>query len=628
MHHNKDIKIICATGVRGEFGYQGGLPWDRIPEDLKNFKKITTEVVQNSSNEKDMPPLLMNAVIMGRKTWESIPLTSRPLPGRFNIVVSSQSSLTANSTREPYCIAASVKDAVRAANENEQVQTIFVIGGVDLIRKCAKTFPTFCKELIHTTVYGEFKADLFFNYEETQQFFSISKKVEHFCDNTGRLIFTTRWWSTSQDILDKLSNIISQGTATAGMSSMYEMSSKVSFEKSEQMHVMPRVCRDFYSKSYGMEHCVHSPDCSDYHSILYHFPTLEKIKQQMDGMLHLDAEGEPSSSTTVPTSSRMLFPLTFGKIDNTRIQLPTSSEWSLNWASPSNKFDGVDEERQYQRLVSEIIATGSKRMDRTQVGTIALFGQQMKFSLRNGSFPLLTTKKMPFGCIAKELLWFISGSTDSKVLAKQGVRIWDANGSREALDSLGFIEREEGDLGPVYGHQWRHFGAKYVDCHTDYTGQGIDQLAECIRKIKETPFDRRIVMSAWNPSDIGMMALPPCHMFCQFFVADGELSCLMYQRSADMGLGVPFNIASYALLTAMIAHVCDLLPGDFYHMIGDAHVYSNHVDALTKQLCRTPRGFPKLYFKREVTNIDDFKFEDFEIEGYNPHPAIAMKMAL
>jgi thymidylate synthase len=190
--------------------------------------------------------------------------------------------------------------------------------------------------------------------------------------------------------------------------------------------------------------------------------------------------------------------------------------------------------------------------------------------------------------------------------------------------------REVGDLGPVYGFQWRHFGAKYVDMHTDYTGQGFDQLADCIHKIIHTPEDRRIVMSAWNPADLELMALPPCHMFCQFFVdtEQNEVSCQMYQRSADMGLGVPFNIASYALLTHLIAHVTGRKAGDFVHTIGDAHIYLNHVDALQEQLQREPRAFPKLHIHSDKKAIDEIEYSDLELIGYNPHKAISMKMAV
>ena len=185
-------------------------------------------------------------------------------------------------------------------------------------------------------------------------------------------------------------------------------------------------------------------------------------------------------------------------------------------------------------------------------GTLAKFGCQMRFNLRNDRFPLLTTKRVFWRGVAEELLWFISGKTDAKTLQDKDIHIWDGNGSRAYLDSIGLAQREEGDLGPVYGFQWRHFGAKYVDMHTDYTGQGVDQLAELIKAIKTKPYDRRLILSAWNPAALPEMALPPCHMFAQFFVADGELSCQMYQRSCDMGLGVPFNIASYALLTRCV----------------------------------------------------------------------------
>ncbi|XXQ32675.1 Bifunctional dihydrofolate reductase-thymidylate synthase [Plasmodiophora brassicae] len=286
------------------------------------------------------------------------------------------------------------------------------------------------------------------------------------------------------------------------------------------------------------------------------------------------------------------------------------------------------DEDQYLDLVRRILDSGVSRTDRTGVGTVAVFGAQMRFDLRNGQFPLLTTKRVFWRGVAEELLWFISGCTDGEVLSAKGIRIWDGNGSREFLDRLGFHDRRPGDLGPVYGFQWRHFGAKYATCDADYAGQGIDQLAQVIEMIKTQPDSRRIIMTAWNPSDLHLMVLPPCHMFCQFFVNDGELSCLLYQRSCDMGLGVPFNIASYALLTRLIAHVCGLKAGELIHTLGDAHVYMNHVDALKEQLKRTPRPFPTLTINSSTTSIDGFKFEDVHLDGYNPYPAIKMDMAV
>lgn len=271
--------------------------------------------------------------------------------------------------------------------------------------------------------------------------------------------------------------------------------------------------------------------------------------------------------------------------------------------------------------------SGVTRGDRTGVGTISIFGAQMRFDLRN-QFPLLTTKRVFWRAVAEELLWFIKGSTDAKLLQAKNIRIWDGNSTREFLDASGFQDREVGDLGPVYGFQWRHFGAEYGTSNDDYTGKGIDQLKEIIERIKVNPTDRRIIMTAWNPVQIPQMALPPCHCLAQFYVSNGELSCQLYQRSADMGLGVPFNIASYALLTYMIAHVTNLTPGDFIHTLGDTHVYLNHVGPLKEQLERTPRPFPQLKFKRQVTDIDNFQFEDFEVIGYDPYPTIKMEMAV
>lgn len=216
------------------------------------------------------------------------------------------------------------------------------------------------------------------------------------------------------------------------------------------------------------------------------------------------------------------------------------------------------EEYQYLNHIKNIIQKGVKREDRTGVGTFSIFGAQMRYTLRDNIFPLLTTKRVFWRGVVEELLWFIRGSTNAFELSQKNVHIWDANSTREFLDSVGLKDREEGDLGPIYGFQWRHFGAEYKDIHTDYKNKGIDQLAHIINTIKTKPTDRRIIMCAWNPVDIPEMALPPCHCLVQFYVANDELSCQLYQRSADMGLGVPFNIASYALLTYMIAHVTGL----------------------------------------------------------------------
>ncbi|KAF2002310.1 thymidylate synthase [Amniculicola lignicola CBS 123094] len=309
------------------------------------------------------------------------------------------------------------------------------------------------------------------------------------------------------------------------------------------------------------------------------------------------------------------------------------------------------EEYQYLDLIRDILRDGEHRPDRTGTGTYSIFApSQMKFTLSRPStnpsqppeliLPLLTTKRVFLRAVVGELLWFIEGCTSSKPLSEAGIKIWDGNGSRAFLDNVGLAHHEEGDLGPVYGFQWRHFGAEYKGCDADYTGQGVDQLAEVIDKLKNKPYDRRIILSAWNPADLKKMALPPCHMFAQFYVSfprgkEGEekprgvLHSILYQRSCDMGLGVPFNIASYALLTHMLAHVCDLTPGTFTHTMGDAHVYLDHVDALKVQLEREPKDFPTLNIKRELGgSIDGWKAEELEVVGYSPHKTIAMKMSV
>ena len=321
-------------------------------------------------------------------------------------------------------------------------------------------------------------------------------------------------------------------------------------------------------------------------------------------------------------------------------------------ANGTTKDNHNHEEYQYLNLIRDILEHGEHRPDRTGTGTYSIFAPaQMKFSLSRSSsdptappeliLPLLTTKRVFLRAVIGELLWFIAGSTHYKSLQEAGIKIWDGNGSRTYLDSVGLSHHEEGDLGPVYGFQWRHFGAEYKGHDADYTGQGVDQLAEVIDKLKNRPYDRRIILSAWNPADLKKMALPPCHMFAQFYVSfprqkEGEkekprgvLHSLLYQRSCDMGLGVPFNIASYALLTHMLAHVCDLTPGTFTHTMGDAHVYCDHVDAVKVQLEREPRDFPTLKINRNAGgSIDGWKAEELEVLGYKPHGAIAMKMSV
>lgn len=263
--------------------------------------------------------------------------------------------------------------------------------------------------------------------------------------------------------------------------------------------------------------------------------------------------------------------------------------------------------KQYLDLLHRVMEEGTLKSDRTGTGTKSVFGHQMRFNLADG-FPCLTTKKLHLKSIIYELLWFLKGDTNVHYLQEHGVRIWN-----EWAD-------ENGDLGHIYGYQWRSW--------PDYKGGHIDQLAEVIRQIKETPDSRRMIVSAWNVADLGVMNLPPCHLLFQFYVADGRLSLQLYQRSADTFLGVPFNIASYALLLQMTAQVCGLVPGDFVHTTGDTHLYLNHLDQARLQLTRTPRPLPTMKINPDVKDLFSFRYEDFELEGYDPYPHIPAKVSV
>ena len=287
----------------------------------------------------------------------------------------------------------------------------------------------------------------------------------------------------------------------------------------------------------------------------------------------------------------------------------------------------VHDENQYLGLIKDVLAEGVMTAGRNG-GTKAVYGAAMHFSLENGRLPLLTTKRVAWKTCLKELLWFIKGSTSNEELRNNGVHIWDGNGSREFLDSRGLTHLAENDLGPVYGHQWRHFNAAYTDCQTDYSGKGVDQLQYVIDCLKdpEQRSSRRIVMSAWNPCQLDEMALPPCHVLCQFNVLGDKLSCSLYQRSGDIGLGVPFNIASYSFLTHLLAKHCGLVAHEFVYFLGNAHIYDDHFDALEEQIKRSPKSFPTISIARQCESIDEYKMEDFVVEGYEPHGKIVMEM--
>ncbi|KAG4212731.1 hypothetical protein ERO13_A01G004300v2 [Gossypium hirsutum] len=495
--------VVAATKDMG-VGKDGKLPW-KLPSDLKFFKDIT--LTTSDSGKK-------NAVIMGRKTWESIPLKNRPLPGCLNVVLTRSGSFDI-ATAENVVICGSMTSALELLAASPyclSIEKVFVIGGGQIFRESLNAAG--CDAIHITEIETNIECDTFMPAIDTavfQPWYSSFPMVE----NDIRYCFTT--------------------------------------------YVRVRTS------------------------------TVEHLCQNCD--LVVDKKSDT------------------GKFEVKKFSF-----------LPKMIFH-KHEEYLYLNMIQDIISGGNLKDDRTGTGTLSKFGCQKVF----------------WRGVVEELLWFISGSTNAKVLQEKGIHIWDGNASRDFLDSIGLTSREEGDLGPVYGFQWRHFGARYTDMHADYTGQGFDQLLDAIDKIKNNPNDRRIILSAWNPSDLKLMALPPCHMFAQFYVANEELSCQMYQRSADMGLGVPFNIASYALLTCMIAHVCDLIPGDFIHVLGDTHVYSTHVRPLQEQLQKLPKPFPHfsyhigmqiLKINPEKKNIDSFVASDFKLIGYDPHEKIEMKMAV
>ncbi|GMP51198.1 hypothetical protein CsSME_00017529 [Camellia sinensis var. sinensis] len=467
----------------------------------------TYQVVVAATQNMGIDPVKKNAVIMGRKTWESIPLEHRPLPGRLNVVLTRSGSFdiaTAENAVICGCMGSAL-ELLAASPYCLSIEKVFVIGGGQILRE-ALNAPG-C-DAIHIT------------------------EIDTFIPAVDMSVFLP--WYSSFPLVEN--------------------------------------------------------------NICYSFTTYVRVK---------NITIEPLSQANGLKSDNSL---NFDKFEVKKFSF-----------LPKMIFE-KHEEYFYLRLVQDIISDGTSKDDRTGTGTLSKFGCQMRFNLRK-SFPLLTTKKVFWRGVVEELLWFISGSTNAKVLQEKGIHIWDGNASRDYLDSIGLVDREEGDLGPVYGFQ-------YTNMHADYTGLGFDQLSDVIDKIKNKPDDRRIILSAWNPSDLKLMALPPCHMFAQFYVANGELSCQMYQRSADMGLGVPFNIASYALLTFMIAHVRDLVPGDFVHVIGDAHVYRTHVGPLQEQLQKRPKPFPILKINPEKKDIDSFVADDVKLMCYNPHQKIEMKMAV
>jgi len=529
--------VVAASVPDFGIGLKGSIPW-RVPEDMKFFKMKTAKTEDEQKQ---------NAVIMGRKTWESIPSKYRPLPQRFNIVLTrnTQSDLAKSIASTDSCMVSNsfehAMDCLSWPPYSNTIESVFVIGGAEIYNLCLSKYGTLIDHVYLTNI---------FLSDDTK------------CD---------RFLQLNPDDFESV-NISDKEQCKTNEAASYKM-----------VQLTPRNKNEVEE-----EEAV----------------AVNKENAQ-------NTANEVAAAVPVPPPSAT-----------------ATKEEQKGTESEEVVVDSNHEEYQYLNLIQKILTEGVKRGDRTGTGTLSVFGAQMRYSLKKGIFPMLTTKRVFWRGVAEELLWFIKGSTSAKELQDKKIRIWDGNSTREFLDKRGLTHHEEGDLGPVYGFQWRHFGATYKTMHDNYDGLGVDQLMQCIDQIKNNPNSRRIVMTAWNPADLDKMALPPCHMFVQFYVADGHLSCQMYQRSADMGLGVPFNIASYALLTRLMAQVCGLEAGDFVHVIGDAHVYLNHVEPLQEQLKRTPKQFPILRINPNKKDIDSFEYADFKIEGYKPHKTIKMKMAV
>ncbi|RVX12119.1 Bifunctional dihydrofolate reductase-thymidylate synthase [Vitis vinifera] len=492
--------VVAATRDMG-IGKDGKLPW-RLPSDMKIFKDITMTVSDTVKK---------NAVIMGRKTWESIPLEHRPLPGRLNVVLTRSGSFDI-ATAENVVICGSMASALELLAASPyclSIEKVFVIGGGQILRE-ALNAPG-CDAIHITEIETSFECDTFIPAIDS-------------------LVFQP--WYSSFPLVEN--------------------------------------------------------------NIRYSFMTYVRVRSSADES-QIQNNGDSGLESIKFEVKKFSF-------------------------LPKMIFER-HEEYIYLRLVEDIISNGVQRDDRTGTGTLSKFGCQY---FGEGLLKNCCGSSVAQQMLRTDLTWLSRSYRKREFIYGMAMH----PGTTLIGKCIGLADREEGDLGPIYGFQWRHFGASYIDMHADYTGQGFDQLLDVINKIKNNPNDRRIILSAWNPSDLKLMALPPCHMFAQFYVSHGELSCQMYQRSADMGLGVPFNIASYALLTCMIAHVCDLVPGDFIHVIGDSHVYRTHIRPLQEQLQKLPKPFPILKINPQKKNIDSFVAADFQLIGYDPHQKIEMKMAV
>lgn len=502
MRGGKKLGAIFASTQSLGIGRNNGLPWGRIREDMTLFRNVTTRTVGEQKR---------NAVVMGHHTFQS--MDSKPLPNRFNVVLTSRAEEMRSLETSDVKFASSLEQAVRVCEELDSVEKIYVIGG------------------------GKVYNELF-------------KK-------SADLQLDDLYWSYVRvgDSLQTDANL----------------------------------------------------DKKALHKLIGRMRSVQLLKQ-------------PSQLQTL-SNEKKPFVLETYRYSTSEPRQPQQANYFLS--QPIERHP----EQQYLELLDRLRSAPEVR-DRTGVGTKQLFGHMMRFNVGE-SFPLLTTKKVHFHSIVEELLWFIRGSTFNGELQEKGVKIWNGNSSKEFLAAQG-LPYEEGDLGPIYGFQWRHFGAEYSNHRADYSGKGVDQLRWVVEEMRRNPASRRLIVSAWNPLHMDRMALPPCHVLFQFNIEGRKLNMSMYQRSADVGLGVPFNIASYSLLLCLVADFLGLERGEFVYFIGCAHIYLNHVDALEQQLRRTPFPFPDLDIRPRApkTFLDQYSADEIQLKYYYAHEPLKMKMAV
>lgn len=496
-----EINLIVAKTLNNGIGFQNGIPW-KIVEDIKFFKDIT-------SAERGVKGI-ETAVIMGRKTCESIPAKFFPLPNRENFVITSDPLFKDKKNLDFHTFESITECMCSLAYDFQNLKKVFVIGGQTIYEQFMRQSRYRINKLYITTVYNEFEVDTYFPK------FNVLEEIDKITKDDDDCEYSDHYYLVDQSKIKKSDT-----------------------------------------------------------GVYYRFQTYQSVYDHS---------------------------VTFN--------------------------DCFPERNQYQRLLQKILDEGEVRETRNST-TISLFGESLKFNVLKDGFPLLTTKRVFFRGVAEELFWFIKGETDAKKLDEKGVKIWNGNSNREYLDKYGFTDYDEFCCGPIYGYQWRNFNCPY-DYKTKSAKEGfkgIDQLKEIIHLIKTDPTSRRIIMSGWNPCQLKEMVLPPCHVSYQFYVSQGKyLSCHMYQRSADVFLGVPFNIASTALLTTILANMCDLEVKDIMISFGDVHIYRDHVEQVKTQLNRIERGFPHMNVLNKHSDIEEYCLEDFELIGYQPHATIKAAM--